>query len=118
MQVLICDDEPDIRKVYRYAFEAQGAEVYEAADGYECLLMLADTSPDLVILDLFMPRRDGLSVLPELRRLLPRAAILVVSAHASVDVFDTGRSLGATACFEKLAFLPRIPELVARYSAA
>jgi two-component system response regulator YesN len=118
VQVLICDDEADIRNLYRFAFEAEGAEVAEASNGDECLERLGVPGPDVVILDLFMPIRNGLSVLPELRQRLPKAAILFVSAHASVDVFDKGRALGATACFEKLAFLPRIPEMVARYSAA
>lgn len=115
MNVLIVDDEPDIRLLYRSAFEFCGAVVSEAADGEECLDVAREAKPDLVILDLFMPRRDGMSALPELRRLLPGSRVLIVSAHAPVEVFDTARSQGATACFDKLSFLPRIPALLERY---
>jgi DNA-binding NarL/FixJ family response regulator len=65
-----------------------------------------------------MPQRDGLSALPELRACCPDAHVLIVSAHAGVEVFRRGRALGATACFEKLGFLRRIPEVLARYGDA
>lgn len=117
MRVLICDDEPAIRLLYRTAFESQGAQVDEACDGIECLEVAEATDPDVVILDLYMPRRDGLAVLPELHQRFPRARVLVVSAHAAVEVFEQSRSRGATACFDKLAFLPRIPALMKRYGA-
>ena len=118
MRVLVCDDEPDIRALYRAAFEARGADVEEAVDGDDAIAAALRQTPDLVVLDLFMPGRDGLSALPELRRSCPRARVLVVSAHAAVDVFDRGRALGATACFEKVGFIRRIPDLVSRYGSA
>jgi DNA-binding LytR/AlgR family response regulator len=61
MRVLICDDEPDIRMLFRLAFEKVGAEVDEAEDGDDCLKMAAAHEPDLVVLDLHMPKRDGLA---------------------------------------------------------
>jgi CheY-like chemotaxis protein len=118
LRVLVCDDEPDIRALYRAAFEAAGAEVEEAIDGDDAIAAVIRQTPDMVILDLFMPGRDGLSALPELRRNCPQARVLIVSAHAAVEVFNRGRSLGATACFEKPGFLRRIPDLVSRYGSA
>lgn len=118
MRVLICDDEPSIRLLYRTAIEREGVQVDEACDGIECLTVAAETNPDVVILDLYMPRRDGLAVLPELHRLCPSARVLVVSAHAAVEVFEQSRSRGATACFDKLSFLARIPALLERYGTA
>lgn len=117
MRVLVCDDEPSIRLLFRTAIEAKGVTVEEAADGEECLEVAARSQPDLVILDLYMPRKDGLSTLPELRLCCPEAVVLVVSAHAAVEIFEQSRSRGATACFDKLAFLPRIPALLERYGA-
>ncbi len=104
--------------LYRHAFEALGVEVSEATNGDECVVAAERHRPDIIVLDLFMPKRDGLSVLPEIRRISPQSRVLVVSAHAAVDVFDTARSRGATACFDKLAFLPRIPGLIERYGPA
>ena len=115
VRVLICDDEPSIRELYRFAFEQAGAEVGEAGDGNECIETARRDSPDVIVLDLFMPERDGLSALPELRRSCPGAPVLMVSAHAGVEVFEKARSLGATACFEKGGFLRRIPQLVDRW---
>jgi CheY-like chemotaxis protein len=118
MRVLVCDDEPAIRLLYRTAIEREGVEVDEACDGIECLSVAEATNPDMIILDLYMPRRDGLAVLPDLHRACPNARVLVVSAHAAVEVFEQSRARGATACFDKLSFLPRIPALLARYGSA
>lgn len=118
MRVLICDDEPDIRSLYRLAFEDLGAEVSEASDGDDCMARADALCPDLVILDLYMPKRDGLSILPDLRLRCPAARILVVSAHAAEETFALSRARGATACFEKVSFMSRIPRLMERYGAA
>jgi CheY-like chemotaxis protein len=118
VRVLICDDDEDIRVLYRHAFEQLGVEVSEATNGNECVDAAGRDHPDLIVLDLFMPKRDGLSALPDIRRMSPTSRVLVVSAHAAVDVFDTARSRGATACFDKLAFLPRIPSLIDKYGPA
>ncbi len=118
MRVLICDDEPAIRQLWRTAIECDEIEVSEAADGIECIDVAEATHPDLVILDLYMPRRDGLATLPMLRQSCPDARVLVVSAHAAVEVFEQSRSRGATACFDKLSFLPRLPGLLERYGHA
>jgi CheY-like chemotaxis protein len=115
---LICDDEPSIRQLYRLAFEDAGADVDEAGDGDECIAVADVSHPDIIVLDLYMPVRDGLSALPELRHTSPRSRVLVVSAHAGVEIFGKSRALGATACFEKLGFLRKIPDIVARYAAA
>jgi CheY-like chemotaxis protein len=114
--VLICDDEPDIRALYRIGFEHEAADVHEAEDGIEGIEQATALQPDLVVLDIAMPRRDGLSALPEIRAAAPAAKIVVVTAHSAVEVFDRARSLGASACFEKLAFLERIPAVLARYA--
>lgn len=118
MRVLICDDEPAIRLLWRTAIECAEVQVSEAADGIECVDVAEAVQPDVVILDLYMPRRDGLATLPILRASCPRARVLVVSAHAAVEVFEQSRSRGATACFDKLSFLPRLPGLLERYGSA
>ena len=118
VRVLICDDEPSIRQLFRYAFEHAGAEVDEAGDGNECITVADMSHPDIIVLDLYMPVRDGLSALPELRHTSPLSRVLIVSAHAGVEIFGKSRALGATACYEKLGFLRKIPEIVARYGNA
>jgi CheY-like chemotaxis protein len=118
VRVLICDDEPHILLLYRREFELAGAEVVVAADGEECIAVAERESPDLIILDLRMPRRDGLSTLPELRALRPAAHVLVVSANYLPEQFKQCTDLGAEECIDKLEFLMRIPDLVRQYSGA
>lgn len=115
LRVLICDDEPDVRLLFRTAFEQAGAEVVEAADGDECLARIAEAEPDLVVLDLWMPNRDGFATLPDLRERCPDCPVLVVTAHAAVEVFDKSRARGATACFDKIGFVARIPQVLERF---
>ena len=61
-RILIVDDEPDLRSVLRFGLEAAGFEVNEAADGEQGLQMACDTLPDLIVLDLMLPRMDGYKV--------------------------------------------------------
>ena len=118
VRVLVCDDEPDIRLLFRVAFEAAGAEVDEAVDGIDCLETLAGTTPDLLVLDLYMPRCDGFAALRQIHVTWPDLPVVVVSAHASVEILRTGRQLGASACFPKPSFVSRVPALVERYGQA
>ena len=118
VQVLICDDESHVRLAYRAAFESEGVDVTEAVDGDDCLEQLAAaTAPTSSILDLYMPDRDGLSTLPGLRQRCSTAPVLIVSAHDAGDTFAACRQRGATACFDKLSFVARIPRIVEHYGA-
>ena len=65
--VLICDDEPSLRELIRISLDGPYRFV-EADDGEESLVLARQERPDVVILDMMMPRRSGLEVLSELRR--------------------------------------------------
>jgi DNA-binding response OmpR family regulator len=118
VRVLVCDDERDIRLLYRSAFSHEGAEVMTAEDGVTAVEVADWYQPDLIVLDLRMPRRSGKEALPELVERCPGAHILVVSAHLLVDQFAEMRDLGAHECFDKMEFLGRIPTIVAKYTPA
>lgn len=115
MYALLCDDDHRLRALYRMEFEHMGVAVREAANGDECIEMATRDAPELVVLDLYMPRRGGLSTLPVLRSLLPDVPVLVVTSYAAVEVLRQSLGLGATACYTKPGFLGRIPEVVERY---
>ena len=66
-RILVVDDEEANRRLLRAILEPLGYEVQEAADGDEALSSLAESTPDLVLLDLMMPRRDGYSVCREIK---------------------------------------------------
>ena len=66
-RVLVIDDEIQIRRLLRISLEKQGYDVYEAETGKDGVRMVLVAKPDIIILDLGLPDRDGLSVLTELR---------------------------------------------------
>ena len=66
-RVLVIDDEIQIRRLLRISLEKQGFDVYEAETGKDGVRMVLVAKPDIIILDLGLPDRDGLSVLTELR---------------------------------------------------
>lgn len=118
MKVIICDDEPDIRLLYRTAFQSAGTDVAIAHDGDECVALVDELRPGLVVLDLMMPRRDGFSALAELHTRWPGTHVVVVSAYSSPENATRAHELGAERCFSKLEFLGRIPALVSEYESA
>jgi two-component system alkaline phosphatase synthesis response regulator PhoP len=69
-KVLIADDEPDILEILKYNLEKEGYQVITARDGSEALDKAKHNNPDLIVLDMMMPRKNGMEVL-ELLRLQP-----------------------------------------------
>ncbi len=83
--ILVVDDERAHRLMLRGHLEEAGYQVLEAGDG-EAALELASHQPvDLVLLDVVMPRLDGMAVLPRLKALLPQSPILMMTAYGSIE---------------------------------
>jgi CheY-like chemotaxis protein len=85
--VLICDDEPALRELIRVSLDGRFSFV-EAHDGVECLDLARELRPDLVVLDMMMPRLNGLEVLSELRddeQLAGTPVIVLTAQPASQD---------------------------------
>ena len=78
--VMIIDDDPEQREMLQDLFTERGYDVVTAADGEEGLRLSAQHRPDLIILDLVMPRMGGLEVLAALKRQHPRLPVIVRSA--------------------------------------
>ena len=87
VRVLLADDHPLVRAGVRKVLENESwiEVVGEAGDGDEALALLASLDPDLIVLDLNMPQRDGFAVLREARDLAPGVYILVLTMHAEVE---------------------------------
>lgn len=79
-QVLVVDDEIQIRRFLRISLEANGYQVYEAANGQDALLRVVQIKPDLVILDLGLPDLDGVAVLKRLRE-WSSVSVIILSAR-------------------------------------
>ena len=81
-RVLIVDDDAEIVEAIRYAIEAKGYEVLVARDGNQGLAMAEREDPDLVILDMMMPKRSGFLVMEKLRRSQPEPMrIIMITAN-------------------------------------
>src|SRR6478752_3326409 len=66
-KILIADDEPDILEIIQYNLQGEGYEVYTAKDGDEALMRAKQVKPDLIILDVMMPKKTGVEVCEILR---------------------------------------------------
>lgn len=112
-RVLIVDDDPHIREVLVFAFAKAGIETTQAEDGEAALALIAQGAPDLVVLDINMPRMDGLEVC---RRLRAGSDLPILFLSSRDDELDRvlGIELGADDYVVK-PFSPR--EVVARVQA-
>lgn len=81
-KILIVDDDPDVREALKTILETQPYQLSFASDGEECLRKAEEVSPDLIILDLLMPRKDGFEVIKELRDdpKFPRIPVLILTS--------------------------------------
>jgi CheY-like chemotaxis protein len=102
--VLICDDEPSLRELIRVSLDGQYSFA-EADDGIECLEVARRVRPDVVVLDLMMPRRSGLEVLDDLKRDPELADTPVIVLTAQPGSREDALRGGAAIVIEK-PFMP------------
>jgi CheY-like chemotaxis protein len=102
--VLICEDEPALRELIRVSLQGP-YEIVEADDGDESLAVARRVRPDLVILDVMMPRRSGIEVLAELRRDEALASTPVIVLTAQPETRDEALENGANRVINK-PFVP------------
>ncbi len=93
--VLIVDDEPQIRRLLRGTLERAGYNVAEADSARAALAAIAVSDPTAILLDLGLPDRDGMELIPLIGK-QSRAALLIVSARDATDEKVTALDLGAT----------------------
>jgi DNA-binding response OmpR family regulator len=94
-RILIVDDEPNVRLVFRTALESAGYALSEAIDGEDALTQVGIGRPDLILLDLQMPRLDGMATLHRLRDAGHDTPVVIVTAHGSVPDAVAAMKLGA-----------------------
>jgi DNA-binding response OmpR family regulator len=111
MRILVIEDEPRILDFLRLGLEAEGFVVDAAEDGAVGLRLALDGSYELVILDLLLPRVDGLRLLSELRQARGDVPVLILSARSDLPTKLRGFDLGAN---DYLAKPFSFEELVAR----
>ena len=104
MRILVIDDEAGLRKTVRGMLEGHGLKVEEAADGEIGMQVFRQLGADVVLCDIFMPTRDGLETIREMRRLAPGVKIIAISGGGpggSVDLLPLARRMGAAEVLHK-----------------
>jgi len=99
--VLIVDDEPSILQSLGGLLSDEGFEVTTAANGYEALKNIETDSPDLVLLDIWMPGMDGIETLTEIKRDNPFIQVIIITGHGTIDTAVKATKIGAFDFIEK-----------------
>jgi CheY-like chemotaxis protein len=110
--VLVVDDEPNGCDVLRDALSRYGHRVTTCTDGQQALLEARRQTFDAVFLDIRMPGMNGVQVLRGLRKSLPRAAFIMITACAESELVDQSLESGAFVCLPKPLSIFEVVELV------
>lgn len=102
--LLVVDDEPEIVKLVTKIFEARGATVLSCSDGQQALDKVPAAMPDIVLLDIDLPKVDGWEVCKQLKsneltRRIP--IVMMTAAHVTTDEAEKGLGLGADDYIQK-----------------
>jgi two-component system, OmpR family, response regulator MprA len=95
MRILVVDDEPAVREAVERALRLDGHDVVLAADGGEALETLGERAPDAIVLDVLMPRVDGLELCRRMRMRGDRTPVLMLTARDAISDRVAGLDAGA-----------------------
>ena len=118
-RILVVEDHAPFRRITCEALRRRaGFEIFEAADGLEALRKAEELQPDLILLDINLPKLDGFAVAEEVRILAPRARLLFMSQESSPDIVQLALGLGAHGYIHKTSagtdLLPAIDAVLDR----
>jgi CheY-like chemotaxis protein len=101
--VLVVDDDEVIRQLIAVNLQLEGFEVFTASDGQDCLDKVEEVQPDVITLDVMMPRLDGWVTATQLRRnpQTSKIKVVLITARAQEDDKDRGRQVGVDAYLTK-----------------
>jgi two-component system nitrogen regulation response regulator NtrX len=112
--ILVVDDEPAIQTSLRGVLEDEGYRVTTVGNGVDALRLVTEDTPDVVFLDIWMPKKDGLDTLADLKRARPEAPVIMISGHGTIDTAVKATRLGAYDFIEKPLSLEKMLVTVTR----
>jgi DNA-binding NarL/FixJ family response regulator len=115
LRILIVDDKPSVRAGIRLLLETHSNwEICgEASDGIEAVEKAAELMPDIILLDISMPKMDGLQALPLIREASPGSQVVVLTLHEYLETARLASQAGAAAYITKSLLIELIPTLEA-----
>lgn len=114
-QILIVEDNPDNMKLFRALLTLKGHQVTALASGDGLLESLAESTPDLILMDIQLPGRDGFELLSEIRgSRFARLPVVALTAHAMSGDREKARDAGFDEYITKPIDIATFPDLVAR----
>jgi len=99
--ILVVDDEDDVRESVSEILSDEGYRVIGASDGTKVLDLIRQEQPDLVLLDIWMPRVDGIGLLKEIKEQVPEVEVIMISGHGNIHTAVTATKFGAFDFIEK-----------------
>ena len=94
-KVLVVDDSEFMRQVLKNILKDEGYEIIETGDGEEAVEQFKVEKPDLVLLDIVMPKKDGVAVLGSLKKIDSDANVIMITAVGQESIIKDCQSLGA-----------------------
>jgi two-component system nitrogen regulation response regulator NtrX len=106
--ILIVDDEPSILQSLAGLLIDEGFDVCTASNGYEALKTIESDSPDLVLLDIWMPGLDGIDTLQEIKKNNPFIQVIIITGHGTIETAVKATKIGAYDLIEKPLSIDKI----------
>jgi two-component system nitrogen regulation response regulator NtrX len=107
-KILIVDDDKSIRKTLRDILEFEKYEIDEATDGLDCMVKIKQNKFDVIILDVKMPRMDGMEAIEKIQNLCPDLPVIMISGHGNIDTAVEAVKKGAFDYIQKPPDLNRL----------
>lgn len=114
-RILVVDDEPEVRALFVEALTAAGHAVEAAENGREAVAIATTFNPDVIVLDVFMPEKDGVEALIEIRKAGASCRIVAVSGGGiskNFDFLEVSSTLGADAVVRKPVLPDQLVDVV------
>ena len=115
-RILICDDEEGIRESLKLILE-KDYDLEFAQNGDEAINSMRSSPSDITILDIKMPKKDGLETLKELKKINPASKVIIATGYKSVDIAHEAMTLGASDYVVKPFDRDKIRKVVQKHSA-
>lgn len=94
-QILVIDDEKDVCNIFEKSLTQEGYTVFTALDGASGLKIIKEKKPDIVLLDLKMPRMDGIEVLRNIKKIDKNIVVIIITGYGTMDSARMAMRLGA-----------------------